>query len=102
MEPLGDWGSDANAAIKISQVLPSAPDTNLNTFQPAYTYPLYGEQEQIFGYKGLSVSIKFASDDMTPLIKMGYTAKVKEVGDVKADDPLEPLLEELPEGRKCG
>lgn len=36
---------------------PSADATNQDDFHPEFTYPVFGEQEMIFGYKGLDIKV---------------------------------------------
>jgi histone acetyltransferase 1 len=30
-------------------------------FSPAFTYPIFGEKEQIFGYRGLDIKVRSAA-----------------------------------------
>ncbi|KAL9632379.1 MAG: hypothetical protein Q9164_005353 [Protoblastenia rupestris] len=84
------WSIDANDALDISfvQAGETSPKT-LSTFHPQFTYPIFGEEERIFGYQGLHVNIKFAAHDLRPHIEISYDKKFKAVGDTKPTDLVE-------------
>jgi histone acetyltransferase 1 len=65
-------------------------------FQPAFTYPIFGEAEQIFGYKGLEIGLNFAAHDLRPHVAIGYDEKFQTVGDTSALDLNATLKEFLP------
>lgn len=81
------WITSSNKALKISIV-----DSNEAVqFHPAFTYPIYGDSEQIFGYKGLQLNLVFQASTMLPLIGMQYKGKLENQNEDK--DPLVTLLE---------
>ncbi|KAL9125748.1 MAG: hypothetical protein Q9217_005095 [Psora testacea] len=86
------WSTNANEAIVISvvQAGESVPKT-LSTFHPQFTYPIFGEEERIFGYQGLHINLRFAAHDLRPHFEISYDKKFKAVGDTKATDLLETL-----------
>jgi hypothetical protein len=95
-----DAGSaDANEAVEVSLVAPSTAGTQtLAKFHPKFTYPIFGEQEQIFGYKKLRISLAYNANDMRPNLAVSYGEKFKAVGETEATD-IEAILHEfLPEG----
>lgn len=69
----------------------------LSTFQPRFTYPIFGEEERIFGYQGLKINLRFAAHDLLPNIQISYDKRFKPVGDTKATDLLEKLKEWTPQ-----
>ncbi len=89
--------SDANEAIDISilQQGPNTPET-LSTFHPKFTYPIFGEEERIFGYHGLHINLRFAAHDLQPHVEITYEKKFKTVGETKATDIEDVLREWLP------
>jgi histone acetyltransferase 1 len=91
------WSSDANEAVQISLVIPGpkGPQT-VHEFHPTFTYPIFGEEERIFGYKGLHIDIRFAADEMRPNVFVSYDKKFTPVGDTVALDILSTLKEWLP------
>ena len=89
--------SDANDAVKISIIQPG-PETlkTLSTFHPRFTYPIFGDEERIFGYKNLNIHLRFAAHDLYPNVHLSYDEKFKPVGETKADDILTILKEWMP------
>ncbi|KAF8466625.1 acyl-CoA N-acyltransferase [Kalaharituber pfeilii] len=102
MDSLGEWSADANEALEISLVVPGADSgstpQDLVTFSPKFTYPIFGENEAIYGYKGLKIRLRFAAHDLKPHLEVKYERKVKPVGEVKAEDVEEKIGEYLPDG----
>ncbi|KAJ6125673.1 hypothetical protein N7523_003293 [Penicillium sp. IBT 18751x] len=83
---------DANDALHITVVQPgdTKPKT-LSTFHPQFTYPIFGDDEQIFGYKGLIIRLRFAAHDLRPHVHISYDDRFKAVGDTAAMDLLGAL-----------
>ena len=90
---------DANDAVQITVVQPgdTKPKT-LSTFHPQFTYPIFGDEEQIFGYKGLIIRLRFAAHDLRPHVHISYDERFKTVGDTAALDLLGTLKPFIPEG----
>jgi len=63
---------------------------------PEFTYPIFGEDEAIFGYQGLSISLAFAAHNLTPHLTITYDKKFPDQGEVKASDIKEALKDFLP------
>ncbi|KAF8245017.1 acyl-CoA N-acyltransferase [Wilcoxina mikolae CBS 423.85] len=91
-----DWSIDANDALKLALVSPRTGHI-ISEFGPTFTYPLYGDTENIFGYKQLQMRLMFAADDMEPCVATTYVERVSNVGEVEAEDIIKPLSEVLPE-----
>ena len=91
----------ANDALEISivQAAPVSPET-LSSFHPQFTYPIFGEEESIFGYQGLKLNLRFAAHNLRPNLEVLYDKKFKAVGDTKATDIQETLKEWTPEGEE--
>ncbi|KAL8774264.1 MAG: hypothetical protein Q9209_001015 [Squamulea sp. 1 TL-2023] len=93
-----EWSSNANEALSISFVQAGQQSpVKLSSFQPKFTYPIFGEEECIFGYQNLKINIRFAAHDLLPNVSVKYDKKFKTVGDTKALDIEETLREWLPE-----
>ncbi|KAH7023659.1 acyl-CoA N-acyltransferase [Ilyonectria destructans] len=89
-----EWLANANDAINISLVAPSKSGLqNVATFNPKFTYSIFGEEEQIFGYKDLKISLRYRANDMRPHLKTSYSKKFKPVGDTEPTD-IVGILEE--------
>ncbi|CAI7652745.1 hypothetical protein N7533_012321 [Penicillium manginii] len=93
-----DWSCDANDALHITVVQPgdTKPKT-LSTFHPQFTYPIFGDDEQIFGYKGLVIRLRFAAHDLRPHVHISYDDRFKAVDDTAATDLLATLKPFIPE-----
>ena len=90
--------SDANEAVQISLVQPG-PSTDLkilHQFKPRFTYPVFGEEERIFGYKGLEIHLRFAAHDLRPNVMTSYEKRFKPVGDTVALDINKTLRQWMP------
>ncbi|KAI1094585.1 acyl-CoA N-acyltransferase [Rostrohypoxylon terebratum] len=94
-----EWTADANEAITLSLVIPDNNNkdniTTIETFKPKFTYPIFGEDERIFGYKGLKINLTFDARDFRPHFSMSSSRKFTPVGDVEALDVKETMKEYL-------
>lgn len=99
MDPLGDWSVDANEAIRVSLHLrgQDGKPVEIEHFHPKFTYPIFGENESIYGYKGLRVNLRYFAGDLTPQLDVEFEKKVGKVGDVEAEDVVGIMREVLPE-----
>ncbi|KAI6781075.1 histone acetyltransferase 1 [Emericellopsis cladophorae] len=89
-----EWMVSSNEALSISLVAPTKSGLqNITTFSPRFTYSIFGEDEQIFGYKGLKISLRYRANDMRPHLKISSAKKIKPYGDSEADDVLAILTE---------
>jgi len=83
-----DWTSDANEALTLSLVRSSedlAEDESYLNFHPSFTYPIFGEDEKIYGYRDLVIDLKFASGSLVQYLsvknseKLGSTSTVDDI-----------------------
>lgn len=81
------WTTSSNHALKISLV-----SDNAIQFSPTFTYPIYGESEQIYGYQDLVIHLAFDSVTFRPFVNVKYGAKLEE----EAEDVEQRLLSFLP------
>ncbi|PKS10222.1 hypothetical protein jhhlp_001972 [Lomentospora prolificans] len=93
-----DWSTDANEALSISLWQPTndGPELVGRPFHPRFTYPIFGDEQQIFGYKGLEINLKYCSSDMRPFLEMKYKDKFQAIGDTEPCDVLGELKKHLP------
>lgn len=83
---------DANDALNISLVSPSKSGLNtIATFHPRFTYSIFGDEEKIFGYKGLKIQLRYRANDMRPHLRLAYGKKFKPVGEHEPADVVEIL-----------
>ena len=91
-----EWGCDSNEALKLTLLGPLG--ANPLTFHPDYTYPVFGDAETIYGYKGLVIDLGFAGWDMRGFLKVSWHEKINPSLGIEAEDVAETLKEHLPEG----
>ncbi|KAH6610703.1 histone acetyltransferase type b catalytic subunit [Trichoderma cornu-damae] len=85
---------NANEALDISLVSPSKSGLKtVATFHPKFTYPIFGDEETIFGYKDLKIHLRYRANDMRPHLRVAYSKKFKPVGEHIPID-VEEILEE--------
>lgn len=90
---------DANDAITISLVTPTESGfKTLESFHPNFTYAIFGEEEQIFGYKNLKVNLYYNATDMRPHLSVSSAKKFPSIGEVEPLNVVEEMKEYLPEG----
>lgn len=89
MEP-EKWTCSANEALHIFIAEPS----KAITFLPKFTYPIFGNSEQIFGYQGLRIDLAFDCLSLKPLLTWKYEKKLSE--DIKPIE--ETMVQFLPTG----
>ncbi|KAG4433534.1 hypothetical protein IFR05_010989 [Cadophora sp. M221] len=94
-----DWSTESNDALQISIVAPDVGAARtLHTFNPKMTYSIFGDDERIFGYKGLKINLRYNASDMRPNLQVSYSKKFTAVGETEATDVkelLEPFLPKL-------
>jgi len=74
-------------------IRPIAPN-----FNPRFTYSIFGDDERIFGYKGLTINLKYNATDMRPHLHVSYAKKFRSIGDTEPSDINALLENSLPEG----
>jgi histone acetyltransferase 1 len=90
---------DANDAVNITIVQPDEQKLKtVSSFHPQFTYPIFGDDETIFGYKGLIIRLRFAAHDLRPHLHTSYDEKFKPVEDIAAVDILKTLRPWISEG----
>ncbi|KAI9469796.1 MAG: acyl-CoA N-acyltransferase [Benjaminiella poitrasii] len=105
-----DWACNTTECTEISLVQPekgnsdSSHPVSETSFQPEFTYPIFGDHETAFGYKDLSLKIKYTSGSLRPFVEMNYSSQYTKSSSssssveepVKADDLLQKLDSYLP------
>ncbi|CAM1505368.1 Fc.00g110050.m01.CDS01 [Cosmosporella sp. VM-42] len=90
-----EWMADANDAINISLLAPSKSGLkNIATFKPKFTHFLFGDEEQIFGYKNLKISLRYRANDMRPHLKVSSSKKFRALGGNTEPTDIVGILEE--------
>lgn len=87
MDEATEWIADSNEAVEIT--LENGDE--VVSFKPKFTYPIFGDEEAIVGYKGLRIKMRFDASTLLPLVEMTYDEKLSD--DIQ--DPLDRLKEFL-------
>ncbi|SCU78718.1 LADA_0A07096g1_1 [Lachancea dasiensis] len=82
------WTVSSNEALKLSLV----DEQGAVQFCPIFTYPIFGDSEQIFGYQDLQIFLAFDSITFKPFSNVRYSAKLMDT----VDDVQKKILEFLP------
>jgi histone acetyltransferase 1 len=80
--------SSSNDALVLSLVTstPTGVKTIGKSFHPKFTYPIFGDSEEIFGYQELQINLRYNASDMRPNLSVTYSKKFPAVGDTEAAD----------------
>ncbi|WEW57073.1 histone acetyltransferase 1 [Emydomyces testavorans] len=97
MEDQAAWTCSSIDAVQVSIIQPDGNGKlrTLSTFYPQFTYPIFGDSETIFGYKGLMIQLRFAAHDLRSNVRISYDEKFKTVKDVapaNLNEALNPFL----------
>ncbi|KAG2075896.1 histone acetyltransferase type B catalytic subunit [Suillus decipiens] len=93
-----DWTADANEALTLSLVRAEEDkqvlggEESYEEFHPTFTYPIYGEDEKIYGYQDLVINLRFASGSLAQYLSVRYTQKLDASTTV---DNVEGILKEF-------
>jgi histone acetyltransferase 1 len=91
-----EWAIDSNEALQLTLFGPLA--SNPLNFHPDFTYPIFGEAETIYGYKGLAINLALTSWDLRGYLKVTWDRKIDASLGTEAEDVVETMKEFLPEG----
>jgi len=89
----------ANEALHIRLKQPDNTRKKDVSFHPAFTYPIFGDEETIFGYQGLKVQLDFSADTLQPSLDVTWKEKFTPVEETKADEIEDQLAPFLPSRR---
>ncbi|KAN0127570.1 histone acetyltransferase type B catalytic subunit [Lactarius tabidus] len=77
-----DWTTDSNEALHLSLVRATTDkevlgdNESYENFHPNFTYPIYGEEEKIYGYTDLVIDLRFASGSLALFLDITYSEKL--------------------------
>jgi len=89
----------SNDAIVLSLVAPTPNGLKTvgHSFHPKFTYSIFGEAEEIFGYQNLQIQLRWHASDLRPNLSISYSKKFQAVGDTEPVDIEGALREFLPD-----
>ncbi|SMN19096.1 similar to Saccharomyces cerevisiae YPL001W HAT1 Catalytic subunit of the Hat1p-Hat2p histone acetyltransferase complex that uses the cofactor acetyl coenzyme A [Maudiozyma saulgeensis] len=71
------WQISSNEALKIS-LIEKDTEAGAIQFSPLYTYPIFGDEEMIYGYKDLVIHLVFDSITYKPFLNVKYSEKLND------------------------
>jgi len=86
------YSADGLKALKLR--LASTDSSNVHDFSPTFVYPIFGEQEVIYGYRDLAIKLYFTSGSLRNYL--GITYEGKPLGPDRALDVEGTLYEFIP------
>lgn len=92
-----EWSSNSNDCTMIQLVRNVGSNNVVAKFQPDFTYPIFGDEEAIFGYRGLNIAVTFAAHDMRPYVSITHDEVFPVQGNVRPTDIEEALRVYLPD-----
>ncbi|OLN93954.1 Histone acetyltransferase type B catalytic subunit [Colletotrichum chlorophyti] len=97
MAETDEWSANATESLNISLIAPSDGATKqIASFNPKFTYSIFGDDERIFGYKDLRINLRYRAFDMRPHVQVSWGKKFQSVGETEAADVEATLKEHLP------
>lgn len=93
-EQVNEWSTNSNECFTLKLV--RSDGSVAAEFQPEFTYPMFGDEEAIFGYQGLEITLTFAAHDLAPRLDITYDKIFEPQGDVRPTDIREALKDFLP------
>ncbi|KAL4065245.1 acyl-CoA N-acyltransferase [Scleroderma citrinum] len=93
-----NWTTNSNEALTLSLVRAQEDksvlqdDESYEEFHPAFTYPIYGEDEKIYGYQDLVIDLRFTSGSLAYFLSVHYAKKLDASSTV---DDVESILKEF-------
>lgn len=94
-EQVDEWSSDSNECFTIN--LLRTDGLAIAQFVPEFTYPIFGEEEKIFGYQELDISLSLAAHNLKSHLSISYKKKFKAIENVEATDINAALADFLPQ-----
>ncbi|PVF97834.1 acyl-CoA N-acyltransferase [Serendipita vermifera] len=101
---MSEWTTDSNEALHLNLVRAEDDQSVLlenekiltQTFYPRFTYPIFGEEEKIYGYEGLVINLSLASGSLRQFVSVHAKARLTGTA---IDDPENTLYQYLPNDR---
>merc|ERR1712018_470156 len=96
---------DANEALKFKFLRrPEDAENDDLSFNPEMTHQIYGDNENIFGYRELNIEMWMCASTLKAYLGMSYAerldkSKVKGLDGVEPDPVIEPMLKIMAEGQ---
>ncbi|CCA72395.1 related to histone acetyltransferase subunit HAT1 [Serendipita indica DSM 11827] len=101
---MSEWTTDSNEALKIhlvragddEAVLSPSEKALTKSFHPRFTYPIFGEEEKIYGYENLSINLFLASGSLKQFVTVEFSERLTGKA---IDDPENTIYQYLSDDR---
>ncbi|KAI0253813.1 acyl-CoA N-acyltransferase [Lactifluus subvellereus] len=99
---MADWTANSTDALHLSLVRANKDkevlgvNESYENFHPTFTYPIYGEDEKVYGYTDLVIDLRLASGSLSQFLNITYSAKLPSSSTI--DDVRGTLEKFIPEG----
>ncbi|WPH02803.1 acyl-CoA N-acyltransferase [Acrodontium crateriforme] len=91
---VNEWSTNSTECMNIELV---RGDGSIDSsFQPEFTYPIFGDEEAIFGYRDLSITVSFAAHNLRPHVEVKHGKVFPAQGEVRPTDIQAALADFLP------
>ncbi|CAN6652149.1 histone acetyltransferase type B catalytic subunit [Trichomonascus vanleenenianus] len=94
MDRVDEWTTNSNEALTLAL---HGKEDDVREFGVVFTYPIFGQEELIFGYQDLNIRIDFDAVTLLPCITSQYSAQLDTKSVIEVIDPVKTLLGKLPE-----
>ena len=102
MGELEAFVTDSNEALKFKLLKnPQDAENDDVTFEPVMTHQIFGDNENVFGYRNLNIDFWMCASTLKTFIGMSYDEKLDKARSdgVEPDPVIEPLLKIMAEGQ---
>ena len=102
MGELEAFVTDSNEALKFKLLKnPQDAENDDVTFEPVMTHQIFGDNENVFGYRNLNIDFWMCASTLKTYIGMSYDEKLDKARSdgVDPDPVIEPLLKIMAEGQ---
>ncbi|KAH9818998.1 acyl-CoA N-acyltransferase [Melampsora americana] len=98
------WANDGIGALSISLVRSTDQTAQLGKteqnlvacFHPKFVYPIFGQEETIYGYQDLDIQLQFDSSSLKNYLSIQYKAKLPTSSPIQPDQIEETLYKFIP------
>ncbi|KAG0146460.1 hypothetical protein CROQUDRAFT_62728 [Cronartium quercuum f. sp. fusiforme G11] len=104
VEDAEKWANDGTGALSIKLVrsaeqtaqLSKAEQHLISSFHPKFVYPIFGQEETIYGYQDLDIQLQFDSSSLKNFLSIHFKDKLPDSSPVQPDPIEETLYKFIP------
>ncbi|KAH9827718.1 histone acetyltransferase type B catalytic subunit-like [Teratosphaeria destructans] len=96
-DQVNEWSTNTTQCLHIALVHSDGAPL-ADPFHPAFTYPIFGDEEVVFGYQGLRILLTFRPHDLRPRLTITHARKYPALTDTIQPTDIRAALDDfLPE-----